>query len=508
MTLPLLKSLPITTPRRWMLTSAALAVLSLSGGFVQAEEKTLPPLSAPIDLPTPGEGKTLPPVEEMNEQNDEDAAPVDTHAGDQAHENAPTTPPLVTTEIQTPDHTPTVPTLTKSFSEEHQAVVQEVLLKANAQVPDNNPSNLQNAQAADLVYRVNTEPPTRQRLFRLLSQEGYLSQLEKDYRAAGQTGSFYLPAPIDNFNAPNSNVLPPTWFQSSATGQLDQTELDQRRGWIHIYNNMARQNVGAPPEVAIINESVGSSDMAVMLEINLEGPDNTFGVVLRAKDPREWVEAVDQIKVNTYFYALFGRDSVALYYHEPGKEDLLIKSAEIPAKQSFHVMATVYSDQFRVYRDGQEVLSAVDTTMPTGKAGDFCGMIAGITEGAPTLVDNFLGRRYGGEYATREWAPTAAVFRGANVHYHPLYFEQIALERYGQHFGNLFAPWVAHALFFADAALLPYSIGKSPPWTCQNDVCLYKPGDIVPFRLYLPIPDKKGIFLQATAMALCWSVIP
>ncbi|MBX9654524.1 hypothetical protein K2Y11_12995, partial [bacterium] len=111
-------------------------------------------------------------------------------------------------------------------------------------------------------------------------------------------------------------------------------------------------------------------------------------------------------------------------------------------------------------------------------------------------------------YAAREWAPTAAVFRGANVQYHPLYFEQIALERYGQHFGNLFAPWVAHALFFADAAMLPYSIGKSPPWTCQNDVCLYKPGDIVPFRLYLPIPDKKGIFLQATAMALCWSVIP
>ncbi|MBX9656176.1 hypothetical protein K2Y11_21380, partial [bacterium] len=333
MTLPLLKSLPITTPRRWTLTSAALAVLSLSGGFVQAEEKTLPPLSAPIDLPAPGEGKTLPPVEETNQQSEEQAAPVDPSTDDVAHENAPTTPPLVTTEIQTPDQTPTVPTLTKSFSEEHQAVVQEVLLKANAQVPDNTGSNLQNAQAADLVYRVNTEPPTRQRLFRLLSQEGYLSQLEKDYRAAGQTGSFYLPAPIDNFNAPNSNVLPPTWFQSAATGQLDQTELDQRRGWIHIYNNMARQNVGAPPEVAIINESVGSSDMAVMLEINLEGPDNTFGVVLRAKDPREWVEAVDQIKVNTYFYALFGRDSVALYYHEPGKEDLLIKSAEIPAKR-------------------------------------------------------------------------------------------------------------------------------------------------------------------------------
>ena len=231
---------------------------------------------------------------------------------------------------------------------------------------------------------------------------------------------------------------------------------------MHIHDNRAVQDATAPAEVAIINESVGSKNMAVSLDITLGGQDNTFGVVLRAKDPREWVEAVDQIQVNRYFYALFGRDTVALYYHEPGKEELLIKSAEIPAKESFRVVASVYGDQFRIYRDGQEILDAVDSTLPSD-TGDFLWHDRWYHRRTPTTADNFLGRRYGGEYANREWAPSAAVFRGANVHYNPLYFQQIALERYGQHFGSLFAPWIAHALSSRMLPCFPIASAKAPP---------------------------------------------
>jgi hypothetical protein len=275
-----------------------------------------------------------------------------------------------------------------------------------------------------------------------------------------------------------------------------------------VVGGKAEQKVNAEPEAAIINETVGSSDMMVDLEIELGSGTSTFGLVLRAREPREWNEAVDQIKVNEFFFVLFSESSVALYYHEPGKEDLLIKSADLAAKKSFKARATVAGDQFRVYRDEQEVLAAVDTTERKSDEGQYCGMIAGITEGAPTRVDNFRGNRFGGEFLTRNFAPSAILYRGPNVHYHPLYFEQIALERYGQHFGNLVAPWISHGLFFADAAMLPYSLGKNPPWVCHNDICLAQPGDIVPFRLYLPVKDPKGALLQATAMALSWTVIP
>jgi hypothetical protein len=398
----------------------------------------------------------------------------------------------------------------KGFSAQHQALVREVQ-ESNKQlnvveIAQGRENSLEAIQAQDFVYKVNTKPPSRERLFRVLSGEAYLAQLEAEYRKAGQTGSFFLPAPLDSFNQPNSGVLSALWFQNQATGPEDPVE--QRRGLMGVVDGKAQQNVNAEPEAAIINETVGASDMMVNLEIELGSATSTFGVVLRAREPRDWNEAVDQIKVNEFFFVLFSESSVALYYHEPGKEDLLIKSAELSSKRAFQAQATVFGDQFRVFRDNEEVLSAVDTTERQTDNGQYCGMIAGITEGEPTRVDNFRGLRYGGEFATRNFAPSAILYRGANVHYHPLYFEQIALERYGQHFGNLVAPWLSHGLFFADAALLPYSLGKNPPWVCHDDVCLAQPGDIVPFRLYLPVKDPKGMLLQATAMALAWTVIP
>jgi hypothetical protein len=199
---------------------------------------------------------------------------------------------------------------------------------------------------------------------------------------------------------------------------------------------------------------------------------------------------------------------VGVYFHKPGREDVLLHSETVPAMREFTAVVAAYDDEIRVVRDGRTVLETSAVPVPKQDWGKFCGMIAGVTKDAPTRADNFFGRRFGGEYAARRWDPSAAVFRGANVHYHPLYFEQAALERYGQHFGNLFAPWASHALFFADAALLPYSLGKSPPWACHNDVCYHKPGDIVPFRIYSPTCDPKGTVLQATAMALSWSLIP
>lgn len=396
------------------------------------------------------------------------------------------------------------------FSAQHQALVREVQ-KFNRQdevvdIAQNRDDSLTTIQANEFSYKINTKPPERDRLFRVLSGEAYLAQLEADYRKAGQTGSFYVPAPVDSFNQPNSAVLAPIWFQNQASGPEDPAE--QRRGLMGVEDGKVIQRVNAEPEAAIINETVGSSDMRVELEIELGSATSTFGVVLRAREPRTWNEAVDQIKVNEFFYVLFSESSVALYFHESGKEDLLIKSADIPAKRSFQAQATVAGDQFRVYRDGQEVLAAVDTTTKKFDDSQYCGMIAGITDGAPTRADNFRGLRYGGEYVSRAYAPSAILYRGPNVHYHPLYFEQIALERYGQHLGNLVAPWISHGLFFADAAMLPYSLGKNPPWVCHNDVCLAQPGDIVPFRLYCPVKDPKGAILQATAMALSWSVIP
>lgn len=476
MTLQLRRKRPTITVPRWMRISA-LAALACLPGQVRASDAAA---DDAIELPAPSETHSLPPLD----------------GGAAASRQAP------------PRRLPTLAAdPSRSFEDLHRSVMRSVsqgrveseVEFVQAQAPAQQPG-------ATYGFRASTEPPSRERLFRVLSPEGYLSALEREYRESGQKGSFFIPLPADVFDAPDSPTLSAIWFQSRRSGRLDPNT--QLRGFMRIVDKAVQQDVGNPPEVAIINESVGSPDMWVQLTIQLGGPASRFGVVFRAGEPKQWIDVVDQIEANTYCYAMFTETTVGVYFHKPGREDVLLQSATLPARRAFTAVVAAYEDEIRVVRDGQTVLETSAAPVPSEDWGKYCGMIAGVTEGAPTRADNFFGRRFGGEYVARQWAPSAAVFRGPNVHYHPLYFEQVALERYGQHFGNLFAPWASHALFFADAALWPYSIGKSPPWACHNDVCYHKPGDIVPFRIYSPTCDPRGTVLQATAMALSWSLIP
>lgn len=489
----------ITTPRRWTPISAWAAALAL----------VAPPLVAdppPGDAPFPGV-IDLPALGPLTDRVIKDAPMGNgelSPAADAIVESLPAQGPQGKPSSDSVDVASSI-----DFDREHAKTMQRLASLDRdpkvvhlAQAPPRAPLGPSN----DVPYQVNTEPPTRDRLFRVLSPESYLRRLENDYRASGQTSPFFLPLPVDLFDSPNAPTLSALWFQSRKTGPVDpNTRLS---GFIGIVDNAAQHDAGEPREVAIYNESVGSSDMSVTITVELGGPTSQVGAVVRAGEPRRWVDNVDQIDVNQYYYALFTESSVAVWFHQPGKEDRLLKRADLSPKSHFIGEVTVFDATIRVLRDTQVVLEVQDDSVPAAERGKYCGMIAGPTEGGPTRILSFIGRRYGGEYVARQWDPTAAIFRGPNVHYYPLYFEQVALERYGQHFGNLFAPWCAHLMFFADAALLPYSIGKSPPWACHNDVGFFKPGDIVPFRIYRPVCDTNGSVLQATAMALSWALIP
>jgi hypothetical protein len=96
----------------------------------------------------------------------------------------------------------------------------------------------------------------------------------------------------------------------------------------------------------------------------------------------------------------------------------------------------------------------------------------------------------------RDFPPMVANYVARLTWHYPVYFQDIALERYGHHHGCL-QPFVSYGKFLADLAMLPYSVCLEPPCCIQYDLGLYRPGDDVPHLIYLPRPDCKAALFEA-----------
>jgi len=112
----------------------------------------------------------------------------------------------------------------------------------------------------------------------------------------------------------------------------------------------------------------------------------------------------------------------------------------------------------------------------------------------------------------RDWEPQRKYWSSAAVCHMPLYFQDAALERYGQSVeqavgptGRYFSypvddpkqsiqrnqiaqPFASIGLFAAQIALLPYNLIMDPPWEAEYDLGYYRPGDRIPTdTYYLPL---------------------
>jgi len=90
----------------------------------------------------------------------------------------------------------------------------------------------------------------------------------------------------------------------------------------------------------------------------------------------------------------------------------------------------------------------------------------------------------GGKYDERSWAPTTYTWKASGLCHKPLYFEEVALERYGHSHGCLVDPLVSGAHFFGTIPLLPYKMGLKPPCECEYSLGYYRPGNCAPHLLY------------------------
>ncbi len=72
-----------------------------------------------------------------------------------------------------------------------------------------------------------------------------------------------------------------------------------------------------------------------------------------------------------------------------------------------------------------------------------------------------------------QWVPSGLV-------YHPLYFDDVPLERYGQTSCPTLQPVLSGACFFGAVPLLPYKMWIDRPCDCIWDLGYYRPGSPTP----------------------------
>jgi hypothetical protein len=81
---------------------------------------------------------------------------------------------------------------------------------------------------------------------------------------------------------------------------------------------------------------------------------------------------------------------------------------------------------------------------------------------------------------SREWPISDYRWAAPGVLYHPLYFEEVNLERYGYTCGVL-QPAVSSAHFFGNVLLLPYHLLETPPHSCVSALGYARPGNCAPY---------------------------
>ncbi|MEM9352795.1 MAG: hypothetical protein AAGA92_07260 [Planctomycetota bacterium] len=98
-------------------------------------------------------------------------------------------------------------------------------------------------------------------------------------------------------------------------------------------------------------------------------------------------------------------------------------------------------------------------------------------------------------YEPRQWPQITYTWKAANLCHKPLYFEQVALERYGHTFGFYAQPLLSGVHFFGTLPILPYKMGLKTPNECVYTLGHYRPGNCAP-RLYggMPFTWRAALF--------------
>ena len=110
----------------------------------------------------------------------------------------------------------------------------------------------------------------------------------------------------------------------------------------------------------------------------------------------------------------------------------------------------------------------------------------------------------------RDWPLACYRWQAPALGYHPLYFEQVNLERFGCSPRHLAwaQPAISAAHFFSTVPLLPYKMVAQPVRECVYPLGHYRPGCEVPCDLILPPWSWRGLATESAVAAGLILLIP
>jgi hypothetical protein len=114
----------------------------------------------------------------------------------------------------------------------------------------------------------------------------------------------------------------------------------------------------------------------------------------------------------------------------------------------------------------------------------------------------------GETFEGRNWSCVTYEWKASGLCHKPLYFEQVAVERYGHSATPILQDVMCGVHFFASVVTLPYMMGMCPPDECQYSLGYYRPGNCAPYLLDpIPLSLRGGLF-QAGAIVGGILIIP
>jgi hypothetical protein len=113
----------------------------------------------------------------------------------------------------------------------------------------------------------------------------------------------------------------------------------------------------------------------------------------------------------------------------------------------------------------------------------------------------------GEQLEPREWPQTTYMWKAAGLCHKPLYFEQVALERYGHSWGPYTQPIMSGVHFFGTLPILPYMMGLQTPNECVYSLGYYRPGNCAPYLVGgMPFTWRAAGFELGAATGIAFTI--
>ena len=105
------------------------------------------------------------------------------------------------------------------------------------------------------------------------------------------------------------------------------------------------------------------------------------------------------------------------------------------------------------------------------------------------------------------WIPREFRWAASECWHHPLYFDDVQLERYGQMRHRLVQPFLSGVHFFGNVPILPYKMGLDRPCDLVATLGYYRPGSVTPeVGRWLPLEADASMFEGLAWAALIFAL--